>query len=113
MWGIIMPDLSFLGPSAAVVIVVIMFLKFLTNVGKVLVEAISGLTKSQERVAKATEKAANEAKQRNGHLAELAIENNKNNAISNKAILDAVANITTQHVDTQNVTQQTIGKSNE
>jgi Sec-independent protein translocase protein TatA len=101
-------DLSFLGPSAAVVIVVLLFLKFLTSIGKGLVAALNALTKSNERVAKATEKGAREAKQRNGHLAELAVENNLNNQTMNKAILDAISNLSVQHVDKQVVEHQAV-----
>lgn len=72
-----MGDFSFLGPSAAVVIVVLLFLKFLTSLGEQLGNALNALTRSNERVAKATEQSAQEAKERNGHLAELAIENKK------------------------------------
>lgn len=58
------------------------------------------LTKAFNRVAEATETAAREAKERNGHLAELTIE-------SKKATLDAIAcikvkqNVKEQHVDNQ------------
>jgi len=103
-------DLSFLGPSAATVIVVLLFLKFLGTVVDKITKALEGLAKSNERVAKATEKTAKEAKERNGHLAELAVENSKANADANRAILEAVSNITVQHVVTQNVDKQTVQK---
>lgn len=59
------------------------------------------------RVAEATERAANEAKDRNGHLAELTID-------SKKATLDAIAciklkqNVKEQHVDNQVVEHEQI-----
>lgn len=81
-----MGDFSFLGPSAAVVIVVVLFLKFLTSVFEKLADSLNGLTESNRDIARATkeghtkvsdavEKQAKEAEARNGHLAELAIEN--------------------------------------
>lgn len=101
-------DLSFLGPSAAVVIVVVLFLRFLTSIGEKLVGALNALTSSNERVAKATEKGAREAKQRNGHLAELAVENNKNNLEYNAKIMDAITAVNSQHVDKQIVKHQEV-----
>lgn len=40
-------------------------------------KALKALTDSNEKIASATNKAAQEAEKRNGHLAELAIENHK------------------------------------
>jgi len=66
--------------------------------------ALTALTKSSERVAEATERAASEAKERNGHLAELAIENNK-------ATLEAIGKIKlASHVKEQHVENQTVDK---
>lgn len=59
-------------------------------------KALGKLVTSNDKVAKATTKGANEAKQRNGHLAELIIE-------SKKDTLQAVQNISKQHVETQTV----------
>jgi len=96
-------DFSFLGPSAAVVIVVLLFLKFLTNVGEKLVTALDRLTDSNRSIAEATNKSAREAEKRNGHLAELAIENHQNT-------VEAIKSIRTQHVDVQTIDHQTINK---
>ena len=74
---------------------------------KELSEAISLMAKSSNKVAEATVRSANEAKQRNGHLAELIItqgEMVKNIAESaTDKIIGAV-----QHVDTQKVEHQVI-----
>lgn len=97
-------DFSFLGPSAAVVIVVLLFLKFLTNVGDKLINALDKLTESNKSIAEATTKSASEAEKRNGHLAELAIENQQ-------ATLEAIKSVKTQHIDVQTIDHQTINKS--
>lgn len=80
-------DLSSLGPAGAAVIVVLLFLRYITGKDKsqenrdaVFIKALNDLTQSNKQVALATRKAAKEAKERNGHLAELAIENQKVNA---------------------------------
>lgn len=70
-------DYSFLGPAAAAVIIVALFLKFLAGVSKELISTLQNLTAANERVANATEKSAKEAAERNGHLAELSIDNQK------------------------------------
>ena len=67
--------------------------------------------KASERVAKAQEKTAREAEQRNGHLAELSITNSDINTKNQKAILDAIASLPTQHVGTQVVDNQTINRN--
>lgn len=65
------------------------------------------LTKAFNRVAEATERAAIEAKERNGHLAELTIE-------SKKATLEAIQcikvkqNVKSQHVDKQVVDKEEV-----
>lgn len=57
---------------------------------------LKDLTASMNRMAEASERAAREAEQRNGHLAEIS---NQNRDI----IIKAVANIKEQHVDRQTV----------
>lgn len=108
-------DLSFLGPSAAAVVMAGMFLKYIQNKDKsqesrdqVFAAALKSLTKSNERVAKATEIAAKEAKERNGHLAELAIENHQINLKQTQHVLNAVKNLSSQHVDKQVVKHQEV-----
>lgn len=100
-------DLSFLGPSAAAVIVVGLFLKYLVSVNtsqasrdRAFASALDKLTKSNEKIATATNKSAKEAEKRNGHLAELAIENKKTTLIA-IAELKKTNNVTTQHIDKQ------------
>ena len=68
------------------------------------------LIKSLDRVATATERSADEAKQRNGHLAELQLKSqnlilahNKDVDVLSKKVIDAVSNIKEQHVDHQTV----------
>jgi hypothetical protein len=97
-------DLSFLGPSAAVVIVVLLFLKFLTNVFDKLIATLDRLSESNKSIAEATNKSAVEAEKRNGHLAELAIENHQNT-------VKAIQSINTQHVDVQRIDHQTINRT--
>jgi hypothetical protein len=70
---------------------------------KELVRAIRDMAKSSEKVAKATERSANEAKQRNGHLAELMINNTSE-------IVGAVSAHHDQTVDVQNVNKQIVKK---
>lgn len=62
-------------------------------------------TKAMQSVAKATEQSAKEAAERNGHLAELAIENKDSTLTAIAMIKEAVAN---QHVDFQVVDKQTV-----
>lgn len=87
--------LSWLGPSAGAVVVVYLFLKYQATRDRSLANALDKLAKSSDKVAKATnksaaatERGANEAAQRNGHLAELAIENQKTTMTAIKALKD-------------------------
>lgn len=59
------------------------------------------MTKAFNRVAEATERAAREAEQRNGHLAEISNQNRD-------VLLQAVTNIKEQHVKHQTVEHETI-----
>lgn len=61
-----------------------------------LTDAIGLMAESSTKVAAATEKSAKEAKERNGHLAELVEE-------SKKTTLTAIQNITSQHVEHQHI----------
>lgn len=65
-------------------------------------DILKGLTNALTRVAEASEKAAKEAEQRNGHLAEIS---NQNRDI----IIQAVTNIKEQHVDKQTVNREFVG----
>lgn len=59
------------------------------------------MVKAFNRVAEATERAAREAEQRNGHLAEISNQNRD-------VLLQAVTNIKEQHVKHQTVEHETI-----
>ncbi len=90
-------DLSFLGPSAASVVVVLLFLNYMSKKDaaqavrdEMVAEALKALKESSDRVANATEKQALEAAQRNGHLAEIAADNQKVNLKVLKEIKGAV-----------------------
>jgi hypothetical protein len=79
-----------------------------------LTAAISRMAKAtkdgQEKVAKAVEKQALEAEKRNGHLAEIAVENKDSNFKQNQDILNAISNLPIQHIGKQIVDKQTIKK---
>lgn len=69
-------------------------------------EERQALISTFERVAKATEKSAREAESRNGHLAEISIQNKD-------AILEAINNLTlNQKIMEQEVEHQTVKNSN-
>lgn len=63
--------------------------------------ATSANTIALQSIAKETKRGADEAKHRNGHLAELIVE-------SKKATLDAIQNVPAQHVDLQKVDKQVV-----
>lgn len=77
---------------------------------KELSEAIQRMAKSSDKVAEATVRGANEAKQRNGHLGELVMESAKTNQklaeSATGTIISAIASF--QKVDTQKVEHQII-----
>lgn len=58
------------------------------------VKALKDVAKSNQEIARATEKGNREAEKRNGHLAELTIQ-------SKNDTLDAIKHLKTQHVDKQ------------
>lgn len=66
-------------------------------------KALRDLTKSNERIAVSHEKAAKEAAERNGHLAELTIE-------ARKDVLAAINHISKQEVKEQVVKHQTVNE---
>ena len=75
------------------------------------VQSLKDNTKAMQSVAHETKKAATEAAQRNGHLAEIAAENQAANAIAQKDILDTIAKIKTQTVEHQVVKDQTVNET--
>lgn len=81
------------------------FFAFVKWIVTQLVKALDKNSDSMKLVATATTKAAKEAAQRNGHLAELAIENKESTLAAIAMIKDGVK---TQHVDKQVVDKQMI-----
>lgn len=91
------------------------FLKFVGDSQKsqekrdaVFIKNMQENTSAMKQVAKATTQSAKEAKERNGHLAELQLKSQEMIDRNYNAVQDAVANITNQHVRTQIVDTQTI-----
>lgn len=76
-------------------------------------ESIKILSEATERNTLAQERTADEAKQRNGHLAELQLENAKYNKESHNVILKELNCITSQKVKKQTVDEQVIHHSTE
>lgn len=95
------------------------FDKALGKLGK----SLEKVAKSSERAAMASERAADEAKERNGHLAEVAADNNKATMAALKVITDKfneshreqneilnkVMEIKDQHINEQHVDKQIVG----
>lgn len=81
------------------------------------IKAINGMSihmkavaDTNKTIASATARGADEAKERNGHLAELITkQGDVVQAIADKATDKIITGIGTQHVDTQNVDKQIIG----
>ncbi len=72
--------------------------------------AIALMAKNSSKVAEATVRSADEAKQRNGHLAELVVQSTEAaRVLAEKATETIVAAV--QHVDVQKVEHQTIKES--
>lgn len=71
-------------------------------------EALDKLTESNEKIAVSTERSANEAAQRNGHLAELQLETQKLVAANQKATLKGLKELKSQPVIKQDVYKQVI-----
>jgi len=79
---------------------------------KELSQAIALMAKNSNRVAEATVRSADEAKQRNGHLAELVMQSNENTRVlAEKATKDIIAAVGMQHIDVQKVEHQTVTES--
>jgi len=103
-----LPELTpFVGILASMLIGFYTLVKFILNQQATIQELDRkermALTEAFTRVAEATERAASEAKERNGHLAELAIENNI-------ATLKAIGKIKlSPQVKEQHVENQTVG----
>ena len=66
-------------------------------------KALGKLVDSSEKVAKATTTSAKEAKQRNGHLAELVVD-------SKKQVIHAVSEVKQQNIGEQHIGTQVIDK---
>lgn len=94
--------------GAVAVAVLTPFFGFMRWIVVKFIDALNKNTKAMNSVAAATTKSAREAEKRNGHLADLAIENKRANADQNKAILLAIGNLPTQHVKEQVVDNQTV-----
>lgn len=86
---------------------------------KAYAKSTKDLSKALDRVAKASERTADEAKQRNGHLAELSIKSQELILAHNKdveklsgRIIEAVSNVIEQHVGHQTVDKADIKEEN-
>lgn len=77
-------------------------------------KALNANTKAHLTVAKEIKKGNLEAKERNGHLAELVMESSKQTeAIATKAtksIIDGVLNVKEQHIEKSTIDKQVINK---
>lgn len=74
---------------------------------KELSKAIKDMAGATGRVADATKQTAEEAKQRNGHLAELIVQNSENTAVlAKQAVKQITAKIESQTIKDQNVIHQ-------
>lgn len=94
---------------------VTIFLKFVGDSQKsqakrdeVFIKNMKDNTEAMKQVAKATTQSAKEAKERNGHLAELQLKSQEMIDRNYNAVKDAVKNVTSQHIDTQIVEKQTV-----
>lgn len=100
-----MSDLSRLVPELGILVVVLGFLYKMALVFKGITDdfsrALDRNTAASREVAEATKQAAREAAERNGHLAELAIENHR-------ASMKALKHLSTQNVNEQHVSKQVI-----
>jgi len=117
-----MVDYSYLGNISGIIILASLFLKYISSKDKSqelrdekFVTAIDTMARthrdvaiSNKEIAKYTKQGNEEAKERNGHLAELQLEGKSASNANAIAILEAVKEIKTQHVSVQNVDKQTI-----
>lgn len=86
------------------------FFKLISDQNKThrkLATAIDGMAKASTKVAKATEKGADEAAQRNGHIVELILKSDKSAKDLADRNLKAMGtqNVTTQNVEHQHVSE--------
>ena len=82
------------------------FFKLIDNQNKLhekLAISIDKMARSSDRVAKATEKGNKEAKERNGHLAEITVQ-------QGDRIANLVTNIKTQRVEHQHIEKEVVGE---
>jgi len=99
-----------------------LFMKYISSRDKsqekrdeIFIKALFENTGAMKKVATATQQAAREAKERNGHLAELStenkkliVDNNKNNLENSQRIFEAIARLKSQSIESQTVKHQTI-----
>lgn len=100
---------------------VVIFLKFVSDSqksqtarDKVFIDNMKKNTSAMKQVARATTLSAKEAKDRNGHLAELQLNSqamiDRNYAAVGEAVKEVISSMPTQHIDNQIVDHQTIKK---
>jgi hypothetical protein len=85
-------DFTSIANLGAAVVITVVFIRYLMTKDASQAERDEKLARSFQAVATATKQAAKEAKDRNGHLAEIAVENQKTNAAMLKQILEGVPN---------------------
>lgn len=73
-----------------------------------LVDSLEKVASSNQEIANATKQAAKEAKERNGHLADLIVQSKEEIKTVAQKNYDAIQNVKSQHVDKQVVDQQVI-----
>lgn len=101
-----MNDTAVVAAITAIAGVIAGFFKLIDNQDKLhamLSKSIDKMAASSEKVAKATEKSAREAKERNGHLADITVQ-------QADRIEQLVMNVREQHVEHQHVEKETIVK---
>lgn len=97
-----------LGVTGAIVIIVGVFLKFLLDVSRMFAAALDKNTQSNQAVAEATVKAAREAAERNGHLAELSLQGQQMLKEVGERNYKAIKELNKQNVKEQVVQHQTV-----
>lgn len=118
-------DISTIAQGGAAAAIAYMFLRYLTGRDKsqeirdaAFVKALDDLSNNSKKQTKATNtmadaqvKTAKEAAQRNGHLGEQNIQITEMITSSHKELVEAIKDISVQHVDVQKVDKQTIVKT--
>lgn len=106
-----------LGALGLVGTILVVVVKPLFGLLKANTKATAANTAALQNIAKETKRGADEAKQRNGHLAELIINSRDDvQSIADNAvttIVGAVQNVKEQHVDVQHVEHGTVIKEQE